>query len=191
MLLHNIIKYGAAIGAYIFFNIDIKGKENIPKQGRFILCSNHTSYWDPVLLGMLTPRIIHFMAKKELFKNTLISKILKKSYVIEVKREGNDISAIKESIRALKKESIVALFPQGTRVQTNDSESAKGGIGMLALKTNSPVIPVRLEFKTKFRSKAKIIIGKPITFELKDKKSSSDVYEEIGQEVIQKIYDLE
>ena len=62
----------------IVFRFNVLGKENIPKKGSIILCSNHTSNFDPLILGLAIPRQIRFMAKIELFKNYFVAAILKK-----------------------------------------------------------------------------------------------------------------
>ncbi|GAH42725.1 unnamed protein product, partial [marine sediment metagenome] len=61
---------GLAIAVFkVFFAIKIEGKENIPYRGGAILASNHLSYLDPIVLGILVPRRVNFMAKEELFEN--------------------------------------------------------------------------------------------------------------------------
>lgn len=60
----------------IMFRFNVTGKDNIPKEGRVILCSNHISNFDPLILGLSIPRPIRFMAKKELFTNSFLDKFL-------------------------------------------------------------------------------------------------------------------
>ena len=56
----------APVGKWLF-RLQIEGTENIPKQGSFILCSNHRSVLDPFFMAVAVPRTIRFMAKSELF----------------------------------------------------------------------------------------------------------------------------
>ena len=50
------------------YKLKVVGAENVPEDGGFILSSNHTALFDPVVLMLSVPRRIHFMAKKESFK---------------------------------------------------------------------------------------------------------------------------
>ena len=60
---------------HIFYRLEVRGLENIPADGRCIICPNHTSNIDPVLLIVTLRRQIYFMAKAELFKNTWKAKL--------------------------------------------------------------------------------------------------------------------
>ncbi len=60
----------------LIFKIKVIGKENIPKNGPVIICSNHISNFDPPVVGITSPRDIHFMAKEELFEKSWLNKIL-------------------------------------------------------------------------------------------------------------------
>ncbi len=64
MHFYKVIRFLAILIFNIIFRIDIQGRENIPAKGRIILCSNHISLLDPVVLAIAVPRPISFMAKK-------------------------------------------------------------------------------------------------------------------------------
>lgn len=144
---------------YILYKIEIKGNADLPKEGSYVMASNHIHNFDPVLLAcILKKREIHYLGKKELFKHKFFANIFDKVGVIPVDRNKNDINAIKKALKALKSGEILGIFPQGTRVNSDEENSAKAGMGMFALKTNSPVIPVRIEGNYKLFSKIKITI---------------------------------
>ncbi|MBC7087280.1 MAG: 1-acyl-sn-glycerol-3-phosphate acyltransferase [Tissierellales bacterium] len=175
----------------IFFRISIVGKENIPMDGRLILCSNHHSNWDPVTLAVFFPRQVHWMAKKELFSNKIFSKILLSLGAFPVDREGNDLSAIKKALRLLKEEKVIGIFPEGTRVKYYNEEHIKSGLSLLAIKSKSQILPIYSEGDYKIFSKVKIIIGEPITINVEEnKKLDNDVYTEISKDIMKKIYSL-
>lgn len=126
----------------VFFGLEVKGRENIPKRGGFILASNHASYLDPIVLGVACSRKLNFMAKQELFVNPFFSWILLRVGAFPVKRESADLSAIKEAMRRLKKGMPLVLFPQGSRKFDGTSREPYPGIGFLAAKLEVPVVPV-------------------------------------------------
>jgi 1-acyl-sn-glycerol-3-phosphate acyltransferase len=190
-LFYNFAKGIIFIFQKLFFRIEIYGKENIPMSGKLILCSNHHSNWDPVTLAIFFPRQVHWMAKKELFKNKIFAKLLFSLGVFPVDREGNDLTAIKKSLRLLKEERVLGIFPEGTRVKYFNDDFIKSGLALIAVKSQSPVLPVYSEGNYKLFSKIKIIIGQPIYIELEDNaKLSNEKYTEISKDIMKKVYEL-
>ena len=190
-MFYNFAKGIIFIFQKLFFRIEIYGKENIPMSGKLILCSNHHSNWDPVTLAIFFPRQVHWMAKKELFKNKIFAKLLFSLGVFPVDREGNDLTAIKKSLRLLKEERVLGIFPEGTRVKYFNDDFIKSGLALIAVKSQSPVLPVYSEGNYKLFSKIKIIIGQPIYIELEDNaKLSNEKYTEISKDIMKKVYEL-
>lgn len=175
----------------LIYRFEVTGIENIPEKGRAILCSNHTSVLDPIVLGISIKRPISFMAKKELFKNPLIAKLLKTLTAFPVDREGSDLSAIRNSIDVLKMERILCIFPEGTRTKKIDLESAKPGVSLIAYKGKSPVIPVFIKSNYKLFSKIDVYIGEPIILEeFFDKKPKTEDHKKISKYILKSIYSL-
>lgn len=174
-----------------FYRIEVLGKDNIPNEGRAIICSNHISALDPIFLGISIKRPISFMAKKELFKNKFIGKVLSMLTAFPVDREGSDLSAIRNSIDILTKDGVLGIFPEGTRTSKMDIESAKPGVSLIAYKGKSPVIPVYIEYRYRLFSKAKIIIGKPISlYDNYDKKLKVEDHRNTSKHILESIYSL-
>ena len=65
--LYKTTKYFALALVKIFFRLEVKGRDNIPRTGGFILASNHASYLDPIVLAAACPRVLNFMARHDLF----------------------------------------------------------------------------------------------------------------------------
>jgi len=172
----------------VLFKIEIKGLENIPKEGKYLVCSNHASNWDPMLVSISFPRQIFWMAKKELFNNKILSVFFNGLGAFPVDRENSDISAIKNALRVLKQGHLLGMFPEGTRTSGYSKEHVKPGVAMLAVKSKSSVIPVRIESNYKFLSKVKITIGSPVDFSVKDGQVND--YETISDDILRRIYSL-
>ena len=126
------------------FGLQVKGREHIPKKGGFILASNHTSYIDPVAVGVASPRRLSYMARHDLFSHYFFAWLLRAIEVFPVKRDSADLSALKEAMhRVQDKQQGLLLFPEGTRSTTGEISSVvEPGIGFLVAKLNVPVIPV-------------------------------------------------
>ena len=144
-----------------WFGAKISGLENIPAQGGCIICGNHISNHDAVLVASYYPERCVFLAKKELFV-PVFAGLLKKLGGIPVNRGANDIGAIKASLRALKSGIPLVLFPQGTRCKDLKFDDFKNGAPFLAIKTGVPIIPVGISGKFKLRGGLKLKFGKPI-----------------------------
>ncbi|MBW4828768.1 MAG: 1-acyl-sn-glycerol-3-phosphate acyltransferase [Clostridiaceae bacterium] len=175
----------------IIFRFKVTGKHNIPKEGKVILCSNHISDLDPLILGLVIPRNIRFMAKKELFENKFLGGLVNGLGAFPVDRKSADLSAIRNSLSVLKNGEVLGIFPEGTRVNEENIENAKPGIALISIKAKAPVIPIYIESKYKPFSKIKINIGEPIYFnEYYGKKLKTEDYRVLSQEIMKSIYSL-
>jgi len=105
----------------LFFVIKVEGKENIP-ESPYIICANHRSYLDPVLITIVFDERVCFMAKSELFKIWWLSPILKAYGAFPVKRGKSDISAIKSAIEVIRKKMNLGIFPEGKRSEEHTSD---------------------------------------------------------------------
>ncbi len=143
----------------------IKGRKNLPK-GKAVLACNHYSNWDIVLYVLHTGKKVKILAKKELFKNKLFGGILKSFGGIPIEREGSDINAIKLCMKALKDGKKLFVFPEGTRLKDESQVlgELKSGMTLIALKTQTPIVPIWIERKPRLFRKSVYHIGKP--FEL-------------------------
>jgi 1-acyl-sn-glycerol-3-phosphate acyltransferase len=148
----------------IFFRWRVEGRENLPEEGAFILCSNHISWWDPPLVGSLTKRIVHFMSKEELFKIPVAGKIMPMVNAFPVKRDSADRRAIKRALEIVKNGDVVGIFPEGTRSKTDELLPPLPGVGLIAVKSETPVVPVAIIGPYKLFRPLKIRIGSPISF---------------------------
>ena len=185
-----IVRFLTLCVSKIFFPIRVYGLENIPPQGAFIYASNHISYLDPVVLAISCRRRISFVAKDTLFKNWFLGFILPRLDAFPIKRDSADIGAIKETLRRLKQGRAVLIFPEGTRVQDLSHHEIQSGIGMIAIKSGVPIIPVLIRGTNKILpSGAKffrpgiitITIGKSRTF------SPETPYQTIANQVMHEL----
>jgi len=126
----------------IFWRMEVIGIENLPESGGFIIASNHVSYLDPAVLAASLNRKIYFITKKEIFKNTFVSFILKNLNAFSVDRENVDILAFKKAMNILRKEEVLGIFPEGTRSSNGELQELKLGAIKIAMKTGVPILPV-------------------------------------------------
>jgi len=156
----------------IAFRGEASGLENLPKSGAFMIASNHASHLDPPIVGSLIPRQVCFFARKTLWKKGFASRWLDAVGTIPVDRDGgSDVSAIKRVLQALKNDKVIILFPEGTRSTDGRLQPAKPGVGLLACRTQVPVVPARIfgsfdafgrDGKIHIPTPVSVVYGKPI-----------------------------
>ncbi|MBS2969430.1 1-acyl-sn-glycerol-3-phosphate acyltransferase [Metabacillus sp. KIGAM252] len=157
------------------YRMEVHGRENFPKEGSVLLCSNHIDNLDPPIVGACTPRMVHFMAKEELFKIPVLGKILLKVGAFPVKRGLSDREALRKGLKVLKDGEVLGLFPEGTR--SKDGQLGKGlaGAGFFALRSDALVVPCAVIGPYKPFKKVRIYFGKPLDArEYRERKVSAD-----------------
>lgn len=188
-MLYSILRSIAILICKIFFRIEVKGKEYIPKKGGFILASNHVSYLDPIVLGVACPRKLNFMARDDLFYNPLFAWLISSVGAFPVKRNSPDSSALKVAISRLKRGKPLVIFPEGSRRINGYTSSVEPGVGFLVVKSNSTIIPsfikgtdLALPKGAKFIRPKKISVyfGKEISLE----RSESHNYQAIANRIM-------
>lgn len=177
---------------YIWFNFEINGKENIPKEGGALICPNHISIYDPCMVASITKRELHFMAKEELFSNFFMRWLLKNVHAFPVNREKVNIETVKTALKVLKEKELLGIFPEGKRVKDGETTEPANGFVVFAIKTKSPIIPIKISGKLKFREKVRMIVGEPIYLtEYYGKKITEEEMAKIAKEIMDKIYSMD
>lgn len=128
----------------LFLRLRVYNKENVPKQGAFLLVCNHQSFFDPVICGIRLKRPLFFLARDTLFKG-LFGKLISSVNSIPVRRDEADLGAIKKIISKLKAGYGVCLFPEGTRTKDGKISPFKPGLGLLCRRGGATVVPVLVD----------------------------------------------
>lgn len=175
----------------LFYRVEAKGKEHIPKNGAAIFCANHIDVRDPMLLAISIKRQVHFIAKKELFKVKFFAYFLTKLGIIPVDRENPSMSVYKRAIQLLKDKKTLGLFAQGSRMSTIEANESKAGVALFAVKGDACVVPVHISATYKWLSKVYITFGEPIFLdEYKDKRVKTETLNEITERIMSKVAEL-
>ncbi|MDV2580840.1 lysophospholipid acyltransferase family protein [Alkalibacillus haloalkaliphilus] len=181
-------KFAKAVVYTVFkflFRIKIFGKENVPKEGPVIICSNHISNYDPPVVGITCPRDINFMAKEELFEKKGIGFLLRNLQAFPVKRGMRDRNALRNGLGLLEDGGTLGLFPEGTRSKDGQLKKGLAGAGFFAMRSNATVIPCAIIGTYERFKPLKVIYGPPIEFETlkEDKPSAQEVTDEIMENI--------
>ncbi len=169
MILYNLLERANFRGiAHRLYRVRITGADQIPLVSPAILVANHESMFDPWLLALATPRPVRYMAKAELWRSSLLGRILESFGAFPVERGTGDGSAISRAASLLRSGEVIGIFPQGTSKQLPDRVFHRGA-ARLALTTGAPLVPVRLVgtrgFPRPGRRRTEVHVGEPIVVE--------------------------
>lgn len=147
----------------LLYRPEFEGRNNIPKSGSVILAGNHTNNLDAAIMLAGPTRVVHMLAKKELFKSKISNAFFRSMGCIPVDRKIHDENAKSEAIEVLKNNEVIGIFPEGTVNRTNDIILPfKYGAVSFAKKTGAYIVPFTITGKYKlFRRSIKITYGKP------------------------------
>lgn len=171
----------------IKYKLIVHGNTKLPNTP-LIICANHINLWDPILLAIIFDRPIRFMAKKELFENRFLGFLLNKFGAFSVDRENVNIKTIKDSIKLVKNNEVLGIFPEGTRVKTVSEDNLKTGVAMIASRSGADVIPVFINSDYKFRSTVEVFIREKIEISSFDDISKDIKNIEITKAIYKNIY---
>ncbi len=120
-----------------------RGFENLPEKGALFLI-NHQSFLDPLMVGLPLARPVSFLARDSLFRVPVIGWILRRTYVMPIRREAATTDALKESIRRIEHGFYVGIFPEGTRSASGQIGPIKPGFIAMLRRAHCPVVIIAI-----------------------------------------------
>ncbi|MEK7481772.1 MAG: lysophospholipid acyltransferase family protein [Patescibacteria group bacterium] len=184
--------------AKIILRIKVINKKKIDLKnikGPIIVASNHKSRIDPLLIGLAFPLFnkiypIRFMTADGYLKIPILGQFIKLMGGFPVFKKQGIEKSLKLPLEILASGGAIGIFPEGKMVKDENSESgAKIGVAVLALKSQSPILPIAIKIKPLL--KYEIIVGEPFTMQnLIDKNIDVNSYDEmkdLSQIVMKKI----
>ena len=128
----------------VFFNRRIHNAERVPSRGPVILACNHASFFDPPLVGSSLPRPINYLGRKSLFSLPGVGWLLRQVNAVPVDRDGGGGAGLRVILDRLNEGGGIVLFPEGTRTRDGRLQPARSGIGLIVIKSDAPVVPIRV-----------------------------------------------
>lgn len=178
------------------FSLRIVGQEKLVEDGPVLIVSNHESYIDPPLVGVIYHRAVHFLARKTLFRS-FGAWLFPRMNVVPVDQERPDMTSLKNIIKLLRNNNRVVVFPEGSRTLDGQLQPGQAGTGLIIAKSRAVVQPLRIFGAHEIlpRGSAKlsvspltIVVGDPIVFSAEELKAKGrDGYQKIADRVMDEI----
>ena len=189
-VLYEALRAFVKLAFFLTTRVHLRGRYNLPKKGPYIIASNHLSWTDIPLIPAYVPGKVVYMAKEESFYDRT-GWLVRFLGAFPVKRGEGDRQAIRAADEQLKRKKVFIIFPEGTRSKTRTLAKAHAGLGMIALRSGAPVIPVAIwgseDALKKFGADVTISYGKPIVLKPKGAKITRDDIQSATDEVMQQI----
>lgn len=132
--------FGAAV-----FKVRCSGREHEPHSGGVLVLANHQSHFDPVLVGLACRRRLNYLARDTLFGFAPLRWLIQSLDAIPIDREGIGLGGLKETLKRLRREEMVLVFPEGTRTADGEVAPLKPGFCALARRAGVPLLPVGID----------------------------------------------
>ena len=181
----------------VWLRFRARGLENIPASGGGLILGNHSSFLDPLLIGMPLTRPVSFLARDSLFRIPVVGWILRNTYVKPLNRENASTASIRETVQRAEQGFLCGLFPEGTRSPSGEVGEFKPGFIALVRRMDRPIYPVGIAgthlalgrqslFLKPYR--VRLVFGKPILPEeiagMKERGREQELVEYVRSRVI-------
>jgi 1-acyl-sn-glycerol-3-phosphate acyltransferase len=164
----------------LVFRPHVRGRENVPASGPFIIASNHLSFIDSMAIPLMSPRRVGYLAKAEYFTTPGLRGWLTKTLftalgALPVERQTHRAAqeALDTAMTVLNAGGGFGVYPEGTRSRDGRLARGKTGVAWLALTADCPVVPVGITGTDRIQPigarywhphRFSVTFGKPLTF---------------------------
>ncbi len=121
---------------------EVRGKENIPRQGPLLVVANHLNLADPPLVSVSLGRKAIFMAKEELFRSKFSGYFIRGFGAFPINRGRLDRKALSQAEKLLADGWALVMFPEGARSKNTQLQPAFPGSALVAIHSCAPILPV-------------------------------------------------
>ena len=204
---YRLVRFAFGIFFRIWFRLKVFHRERVPKTGRVILASNHVCYFDPVFVISSLDRMVVALARATAFESLVNGFLLRSWRVIPVDQSGTG-RGLKTFLSRLRDGDAVIMFPEGTRSPTGQIQAPQPGIGLIIIKSDAPVIPIKTfgAFEAYSRHcwiprpyRVQIKFGEPLNFadlragakQTKNKERLKQIYKEAASDLLHAIAQIE
>ncbi len=188
------------------FSLRIEGTRRVPRTGPVLILANHGSFFDPILLGVVSTRPLIYLSRKTLFRPAWFGWLIGSLGAVPVDQEGVAKEGLRTILKHLHAGEAVVVFPEGTRTETGGLSPLKPGVHLLVRKARATIVPVAIAgafealpywekvpklsplFLEPGKSTMAVTVGRPIDSRRYEQMSREEMLAELTQ-VLQKLKD--
>ena len=182
------------------FDYRVINEERLIHEGGVLLCSNHVSYLDPPLAGIVYKEAVHYLARKSLLSNPVSRWLFPRLHVVPIDQDRPGFAGLKTIIKCLTDGHRVLIFPEGSRSPDGNLQPGEPGTGLVVATARVPVVPIRLfgahealpfgSAKLR-RNTVTAVVGEPLRFDREELPHGKDAYQQISDRIMSAIAALE
>jgi len=184
------------------FDLKVSGLEKLPKNGPYIISSNHQSYLDPLILASILPadlfRRLFAVGTSDIFGKGFMRRLARSLKVVVLDPDANLVPAMRAGAFGLRRGLALMLYPEGERSIDGTPRIFKKGAAILSIHQQVPIVPVAIEGfydvwprNQKFRgfTALKMVFGDPIT-PPPESEASEAAYEKLTADLKARIVEM-
>lgn len=158
-LFYRLVRFISRMVGVLVFDLRCIGREHTEVNGGALILSTHQSHLDPVLIGVTFNEHLNYLARRTLFKNPLFGLVITLLDAIELDRDRSGLAGLKETMKRLRRDKKVLIFPEGTRTSDGKIAPLKPGFLSVARRSGVPLIPIAVTgaFEALPRTRASVL----------------------------------
>ncbi|MEJ2858071.1 MULTISPECIES: lysophospholipid acyltransferase family protein [unclassified Saccharothrix] len=148
-MLYTVMRRVVAPTARMVWRPKVEGLANVPADGPVILAANHLSFIDSIVIPMVVPRRVYFLAKAQYFEGKGVKGALSRYFFgslghVPVRRGSGRAAraSLDTAASILARGDAFAIYPEGTRSLDGRLHRGRTGVARMALESGAPVVPV-------------------------------------------------
>jgi 1-acyl-sn-glycerol-3-phosphate acyltransferase len=141
-LFYRTVRLVVGGGSHATYRVRVRGEENLPATGGYVIAPSHRSMMDIPFISWLTPRRIRYMGKQQLFSVPVLGPAFRALGGFPVNRDGTDRKALRDAIGMLHDGEPLLVYPEGTRQHGPKIAELEPGAAYLSLRAGAPIVPV-------------------------------------------------
>ncbi len=142
---YSILRVVARLFFLAVYRIRCGGRQWIPRTGAVLVCANHQSTLDPIIVGLACNRRLNYLARRSLFESPWFSALIRFLDAIPIDREGIGLDGLRETLKRLRAGEMVLIFPEGTRTADGELQPIKPGFQAVAKRSGAVLLPVGID----------------------------------------------
>jgi 1-acyl-sn-glycerol-3-phosphate acyltransferase len=143
-MLYRILRFIFRVYLRSVHRLRIVGTEHIPAEGPLILCANHTSYFDSMLMALCCRRPVRFLITETFYHHPLLGQVIQRCGAIPVSLEGDVRHLLRRGLAVLADGGVLGIFPEGRLSRTGATGHGEPGAALLAAASGAPIIPISI-----------------------------------------------